>query len=88
MSPSGPTVDLGTVTCAVRHHRQPQPGFAFIRRVIPSELIIEQSGLRYTSVALTALDLREAHGGDAIDRALRRQTNHPAPSPPGDGAHR
>ncbi len=68
-----PDIDVGTVTCAVRHRRQPQPGIVFTRRVIPAELITERSGLRYTSVALTALDLCEAHGGDAIDRALRRR---------------
>jgi hypothetical protein len=66
-----PHIDVGTVTCAVRHHRQPQSGFAFTRRVIPAELVTERSGLRHTSIALTALDLCETHGGDAIDRALR-----------------
>ena len=66
-------VKVGTITCAVRHRRQPQPGFAFSRRVIPDELVTERAGLRYTSVALTALDLCETHGGDAIDHALRRR---------------
>ncbi len=66
-----PAVKVDTVTCAVRHRREPQRGFAFARRVIPPELVSERSGLRYTSVALTALDLCESHGGDGIDRALR-----------------
>ena len=68
-----PDVKVEAVTCAVRHRRQPQRGFVFTRRMIPPELVTERSGLRYTSVALTALDLCEAHGGDAIDQALRRR---------------
>ena len=68
-----PDIKVEAVTCAVRHRRQPQRGFAFTRRVIPPELVTERSGLRYTSVALTALDLCEEVGGDAIDHALRRR---------------
>ena len=41
--------------------------------MIPPELVTERPGLRHTSVALTALDLCAAHGGDAIDHALRRR---------------
>lgn len=66
-----PSIKVETVTCAVRHRREPQRGFVFARRVIPPELVSESSGLRHTSVALTALDLCESRGGDAIDRALR-----------------
>ena len=66
-----PVIKVGAVTCAVRHRREPQRGFAFARRVIPPELVSERSGLRFTSVALTALDLCESRGGDGIDRALR-----------------
>lgn len=66
-----PVIKVDTVTCAVRHRREPQQGFDFARRVIPPELVSERSGLRYTSVALTALDLCESRGGDGIDRALR-----------------
>jgi very-short-patch-repair endonuclease len=66
-----PEITVDAVTCAVRHRREPQPGFRFSRRVVPAELIIERSGLRYTSPALTALDLCANHGGDAIDHALR-----------------
>ena len=60
-----------TVRCAVRHFRPPQPGFAFARRCIPPELIWSSPGVRLTSPALTALDLCESVGGDAIDQALR-----------------
>ena len=66
-----PTIRVPTVTCAVKHHRQPQRGFHFSRRQVPAELVVSRAGLRYTSPALTALDLCESHGGDAIDEALR-----------------
>jgi very-short-patch-repair endonuclease len=66
-----PTIRVPTVTCAAKHHRQPQRGFHFSRRQVPAELVVSRAGLRYTSPALTALDLCESHGGDAIDEALR-----------------
>jgi very-short-patch-repair endonuclease len=66
-----PDIAVEQVTCAGRHRREPQPGYNFSRRVIPAELIVERSGLRYTAPALTALDLCGTVGGDAIDQALR-----------------
>ena len=65
------TIRVPTVTSALKHHRQPQRGFHFSRRQVPAELVVTRAGLRYTSPALTALDLCESHGGDAIDEALR-----------------
>jgi very-short-patch-repair endonuclease len=59
-----------TVSCAVRCRREPQPGYRFVRRTVPVELVVERAGLRYTSPALTALDLCDSLGGDAIDHAL------------------
>ena len=66
-----PTIRVPIVACALKHHRQPQRGFHFSRRQVPAELVISRAGLRYASPALTALDLCESHGGDAIDEALR-----------------
>jgi hypothetical protein len=66
-----PTIRVPIVTCALEHHRRPQRGFHFSRRRVPAELVMSRAGLRYTSPALTALDLCESHGGDAIDEALR-----------------
>ena len=66
-----PTLRAPVVACALRHHRQPQLGFHFSRRQVPAELVVSKAGLRYTSPALTALDLCESVGGDAIDEALR-----------------
>ena len=48
-----------------------RPGFAFTRRRIPPELVIERLGLRYTAPALTAIDLANFECADAIDIALR-----------------
>jgi very-short-patch-repair endonuclease len=66
-----PQLSVAAVTCAVRCRRVPQPGYHFVRRSIPAELIVEWAGARYTAAALTALDLCDSLGGDAIDRVLR-----------------
>ena len=66
-----PDLRVDVVECAVRHRKAPQAGYRFTRRHIPPELVVHRSGLRYTSPALTALDLCATVGGDAIDQALR-----------------
>lgn len=66
-----PTIRVPAVSCALKHHRQPQRGFHFSRRHVPAELVMANAGLRLTSPAMTALDLCDALGGDAIDEALR-----------------
>ena len=66
-----PEIRTSRITCSLRHQRRPQPGYDFTRRQIPSELVVDRSGLRYTAPALTALDLCATVGGDAIDQALR-----------------
>jgi hypothetical protein len=52
----------------------PRPGFAFSRRHIPPELIVERAGMRYSSPALTAIDLATLDCADAIDHALRSRS--------------
>lgn len=66
-----PDIRVSRITCSLKHHRRPQPGYEFTRKHIPAELVVNRSGIRYTSPALTALDLCAAVGGDAIDQALR-----------------
>jgi very-short-patch-repair endonuclease len=66
-----PEIRVTHIFCSVKHHRRTQPGYEFTRRQIPAELVVNRSGIRYTSPALTALDLCGAMGGDAIDQALR-----------------
>lgn len=66
-----PELRVSRIACSFRNQRRPQPGYEFKRRRIPPELVVSRSGLRYTSPALTALDLCETVGGDGIDQALR-----------------
>ncbi len=66
-----PEIRISRIACSLKHQRWPQVGYEFTRRQIPSELVVNRSGLRYTSPALTALDLCATDGGDGIDQALR-----------------
>jgi very-short-patch-repair endonuclease len=66
-----PEIRLRHIACSLKHQRRPQPGYRFSRRRIPLELVVSRGGIRYTSPALTALDLCATVGGDAIDQALR-----------------
>lgn len=65
-----PEVPVPVVRCTVRHHRQPQPGYEFRRGRIPPELVWQYGRSNLTAPALTALDLCERLGGEAIDQAL------------------
>jgi very-short-patch-repair endonuclease len=65
-----PKLPVPVVRCSVGHRRARRPGFVFSRGHIPEELVIQHGPLRHTSPALTALDLCEVRGGEAIDRAL------------------
>lgn len=56
-----------------------RPGYRFVRRAIPPDLVMRRRGVRITAPALTALDQVARHGGEGIDRALRtRSTTLPA----------
>ena len=46
-------------------------GYNFSRRHIPSDLVVERAGLRFTAPALTAIDLATFECADALDIALR-----------------
>lgn len=50
---------------------KPRPGVEFVRRKIGPGLRRGLPGCVVTSRALTAIDLVDTHGGDAIDEALR-----------------
>lgn len=65
-----PTIPVRVVTCAIRHQRTPQPGFAFVRQFVPPWLIAERGRLRYTQPELTALDLCVDSDGESIDQVL------------------
>jgi hypothetical protein len=66
-----PEIRVSHVTCSLKHQRRPQHGYEFTRRQIPAELVVSRYGLRYTCPSLTALDLCEVMGGNAIHQALR-----------------
>ena len=65
------TIRVDTITMAINSGRRGRPGFELTRRRVPREQIRQRLRLRYTSPALTALDLVPDVGGDAIDRVLR-----------------
>jgi very-short-patch-repair endonuclease len=66
-----PQIRVPLIACSLKHQRRPQPGYEFKRRQIPPELVVCRGGIRYTSPALTALDLCARLGGEVIDQALR-----------------
>ena len=69
-----PELAVPVVRCQVRHARVARPGFAFTRGRIPPELVWQRGPLKLTVPELTALDLTDGLGGDAIDRVLRTRT--------------
>lgn len=60
-----------SVTAASR--LRPRPGFALERRVIPRRLTTRSGGVRFTTRALTAIDLATLRGVEEVDAALRRR---------------
>jgi very-short-patch-repair endonuclease len=70
-----PQVPLTQIRVAVRSPLAAQSGFAFTRRRIPPELVVEQRGLRFTDPALTAIDMATFSCSDAIDLALRTRAS-------------
>ena len=64
-----PELEIETVRAAVRA-RTRAAGFSFSERTIPPGQIVRSTLLRYTSPALTALDLCLELGPEAIDRVL------------------
>ena len=55
----------------VRDFRGRRPGYVVARRAVPADFVVERDGLRCTAPALTALDLIDYFGGEAIDVPLR-----------------
>ena len=66
-----PEAPMATINVASSTGVVSRPGYSFSRRHIPVELVIERAGLRYTTPALTAIDLATFECADAIDIALR-----------------
>lgn len=66
-----PGIRFDRITLASCRRLTASTGFSVSRRSIPADLIDERQGVRFTSPALTALDLCDELGGDGIDTALR-----------------
>jgi hypothetical protein len=71
-----PELVPGVVEVANRRPQFARSGFRFSRRRLPAEQQRTSGVLRMTAPALTALDLIDRHGGDAIDRVLRNRTTN------------
>jgi len=63
-----PGIRYDRITLASCRHRTAPHGFSASRRSIPADLIAERQGVRFTSPALTALDLCDEVGGDQLVR--------------------
>lgn len=66
-----PAVRVGAVEVSAPTRRAAAEGYQLNQRRIPPDLIEERRGLRFTTPALTALDLCATMGGDGIDTLLR-----------------
>jgi very-short-patch-repair endonuclease len=66
-----PEAPIRAIEVAARTRPASHPGYAFSRRHIPPELVVERAGLRFTAPALTAIDLATFDCADALDIALR-----------------
>ncbi|WP_375429775.1 endonuclease domain-containing protein [uncultured Friedmanniella sp.] len=69
-----PDAPLTTVDVAVGHKVAARSGYDLSRRVVPADLVVESAGLRFTSPALTAIDMASFDWAEPIDRALRSRT--------------
>jgi very-short-patch-repair endonuclease len=63
-----PALPVTSVTAAVPRRLRPQPGFRFVRRTVPDQLVTEVGGVRTVVPALAAIEA----GPDVVDDALRR----------------
>lgn len=66
-----PGAPRGAISVAADRQLSSRAGFRVERRTIPETLVVRRGLLRYTTPALTALDLCPEVGGDGIDVALR-----------------
>lgn len=64
-----PSLPATTVTAAVPRRLSQQPGFRFIRRTVPPDLVTELNGTRLVTPALAALEA----GADVVDHGLREK---------------
>ncbi len=68
-----PHRQVPVVAAALPYRRSDPSGYAFCQRSIPTDLVVERGGIRFSCPALTALELTDVDGGDAVDEVLRRR---------------
>lgn len=66
-----PEAPIRAIEVAAPTRLTSRAGYNFSRRHIPSDLVVERAGLRFTAPALTAIDLATFECADALDIALR-----------------
>lgn len=66
-----PEAPIRAIEVAAPTRLTSRAGYNFSRRHIPSDLVVERAGLRFTAPALTAIDLATFVCADALDIALR-----------------
>ena len=68
-----PEIKVSSVEVASPVRHTAQPGFAFQRRHIPSDLVQRRGPLAFTTPPLTAIELATLDDTDPIDQALRQK---------------
>jgi very-short-patch-repair endonuclease len=66
-----PALPVGVIEVARRAHPPSATGYRFHQRLIDPDFVVRVGGVRMSAPALTALDLVQDVGGDAIDTCLR-----------------
>lgn len=66
-----PNEPVGEIEVLVRSRRVAAPGFRFVRRKVPPELLTQRSGLPVLAPPLVAVDSADTDNGSRIDDLLR-----------------
>ena len=66
-----PTAPLPEVEVALPVGMRPRAGYRWRRRRVPVDLVVERGGLRFSTPALTAIELASLEHAEAVDLALR-----------------
>ena len=66
-----PTIQVSQIDVARRGHPPMSRGYGFVQRSIDPEHVVDKGAMRLSAPALTAIDLVDELGGDAIDVCLR-----------------
>lgn len=70
-----PEAQVGVIEVCTASRRVPKPGYRFVRRRVPPQLVRYRGGLAFLSAAVVAVDAAASDHGDRIDHLLRKR--HP-----------